>query len=164
MYFCTKDGLRALVDSLHFGTEGITVINQALDGNDKLQELFNKEKGFEALIDYLYKGNKNLEGKLMDPAIIMQVLEILELGSLNEIVRASLSDKKKIKDLFLVVVKSIDQAENRPLVSSLVQFAANLCYGNGKFRVMLRTEIDFLGTIHELLKSTEKEANDQKKD
>jgi len=41
------------------------------------------------------------------------ILQILETGSLNEVVRANLSDKKKIKDLFLVVIKSIDIPKNK---------------------------------------------------
>jgi hypothetical protein len=39
---------------------------------------------------------------------------------MNEFVRENLSEKKKIKDLFLVVIKSIDIKENRKLVSSLI--------------------------------------------
>lgn len=39
---------------------------------------------------------------------------------MNEFVRESLSEKKKIKDLFLVVIKSINITENRKLVSSLI--------------------------------------------
>lgn len=39
---------------------------------------------------------------------------------MNEMVRDSLSEKKKIKDLFMIVIKSIDIAENRKLVSSLI--------------------------------------------
>ena len=68
------------------------------------------------------------------------ILEILETGSLNEMVRGQLSEKKKIKDLFLVVIRSVSVEENRKLLSSLIQFASNLCYGTGKFRTMLRAE------------------------
>lgn len=49
----------------------------------------------------------------------------------------NLSEKKKIKDLFMVVIRSIDIAENRTLVASLIQFVSNLCYGTNKFRRML---------------------------
>lgn len=75
---------------------------------------------------------------------------------MNEFVREALSEKKKIKDLFLVVIRSIDIKENRKLVSSLLQFASNLCYGTGKFRIMLRSEnpIEFLKTLKEILLST----------
>jgi hypothetical protein len=62
------------------------------------------------------------------------ILHILENGSMNESVRKSLSDKKKIKDLFLVVVHSIDISKNKQTVASLVQFFSNLCYGTGKLR------------------------------
>jgi len=48
-----------------------------------------------------------------------------------------LSDKKKIKDLFLVVVNSIEIGKNKKLISSLVMFLSNLCYGTGKLRQML---------------------------
>lgn len=53
---------------------------------------------------------------------------------MNEQVRGNLSDKKKIKDLFLVVVRSIDIAMNKMLCSSLIQFISNLCHGQGKLR------------------------------
>lgn len=59
---------------------------------------------------------------------------------MNESVRSNLSDKKKIKDLFLVVVKSIEVSKNKVLISSLVQFFSNLCYGTGKLRQMLARE------------------------
>ena len=56
---------------------------------------------------------------------------------MNEAVRGNLSDKKKIKDLFLVVVNSIEIGKNKKLISSLVMFLSNLCYGTGKLRQML---------------------------
>jgi len=70
-------------------------------------------------------------------------------------VRANLSEKKKIKDLFLVVIRAINITENRKLVASLVQFVSNLCYGTGKFRRLLMTEssIDFIKTLKEILVS-----------
>ena len=76
---------------------------------------------------------------------------------MNEFVRENLSEKKKIKDLFLVVINSIDIKQNRKLVSSLIQFVSNLCYGTGKFRQMLRSEnpSDFLGTLKSILISVE---------
>ena len=39
---------------------------------------------------------------------------------MNEQVRLGLSEKKKIKDLVLVVFKSIEAKENRRLLSSLI--------------------------------------------
>ena len=92
------------------------------------------------LIDYLNKSNQNVESKTLESPVIHKTLEVLESASLNEFVREHLSEKKKIKDLFLVVIKAIDIDANRKLVSSLIQFTSNLCYGNGKFRVMLRSE------------------------
>jgi hypothetical protein len=68
------------------------------------------------------------------------ILYILETGSMNEPVRMNLSDKKKIKDLFLVVINSIEIGKNKELISSLVQFFSNLCYGQGKLRSMLARE------------------------
>lgn len=39
---------------------------------------------------------------------------------MNEEVRGKLSEMSKIKDLFLIVIKSINISENRKLVSSLI--------------------------------------------
>jgi len=81
------------------------------------------------------------------------ILQILEAGSLNESVRANLSDKKKIKDLFLVVIRSIDIPSNQMLVSSLIQFISNLCYGTGKLKQMLARENlqEFMATVKQIL-------------
>ena len=89
------------------------------------------------MIDHLYKKNVNSEGAILDTNSISQILGLLENGSLVESVRVNLSEKKKMKDLFLVVIKSIEIRENRKLVASLIQFVSNLCYGTGKFRKML---------------------------
>ena len=64
-----------------------------------------------------------------------------------------MSDKKKIKDLFLVVVRSIEIPSNKMLVSSLIQFISNLCYGTGKLKQMLAREDlqEFTGTIKQIL-------------
>lgn len=56
---------------------------------------------------------------------------------MNESVRGNLSDKKKIKDLFLVVINSLEISKNKKLISSLIMFFSNLCYGTGKLRQML---------------------------
>ena len=84
--------------------------------------------------------NQNAEGKTLDYSDMLVILYILETGSMNESVRNNLSDKKKIKDLFLVVIRSIEIAKNKELISSLVQFFSNLCYGQGKLRSMLARE------------------------
>ena len=84
---------------------------------------------------------------------------------MNEFVRLHLSEKKKIKDLFLVVIKSIEPKDNRKLLSSLIQFVSNLCYGTGKFRTMLRSENsnDFFNKLSVVFQSTaEVEADKQK--
>jgi hypothetical protein len=84
---------------------------------------------------------------------------------MNEVVRVNLSEKKKIKDLFLVVFKSIEAKENRKLLSSLIQFVSNLCYGTGKFRTMLRAEnlSEFFGTLCQIIKSTSEAEEDKTK-
>jgi hypothetical protein len=96
---------------------------------------------------------------------VHRILEILENASMNEQVRLGLSEKKKIKDLFLVVIRSIDAKENRKLLSSLIQFVSNLCYGTGKFRTMLRTENtqDFFGTLKSVLQSVSEVEEDKTK-
>lgn len=93
------------------------------------------------------------------------ILEILEAGSMNEAVRLHLSERKKIKDLFLVVIKSVNIKENRRLLSSLIQFVSNLCYGTGKFRTMLRSEnpSDFFGNLTLVLHSTSDQEQDKQK-
>jgi hypothetical protein len=82
-------------------------------------------------------------------------MDIIEEGTMNALVREGLSEKKKIKDLFLVVVRSIDLKEQRPLVASLISTVSNLCYGNGKFRQMLKAEVptSFFGTLNQVLLS-----------
>mmetsp|Transcript_10000 Transcript_10000/g.15148 ORF Transcript_10000/g.15148 Transcript_10000/m.15148 type:complete len:388 (-) Transcript_10000:91-1254(-) len=84
--------------------------------------------------------NQNSEGKTLSYSDMLLVLQILETGSMNEAVRLNLSDKKKIKDLFLVVIRSIEIPKNKTLISSLIQFISNLCYGQGRLRQMLARE------------------------
>jgi hypothetical protein len=90
---------------------------------------------------------------------------MLEQATMNEFIRLNLSEKKKIKDLFLVVFHSIEAKDNRKLLSSLIQFVSNLCYATGKFRTMLRAETpaDFLGTLTSLLQSTADVETDKQK-
>lgn len=64
--------------------------------------------------------NANKEMKTLKSKELVQILQILESGTLNESVRSNLSDKKKIKDLFLVVVRSIDVAKNKEVAATLV--------------------------------------------
>mmetsp|Transcript_709 Transcript_709/g.400 ORF Transcript_709/g.400 Transcript_709/m.400 type:complete len:93 (-) Transcript_709:849-1127(-) len=85
---------------------------------------------------------------------------------MNEAVRESLAEKKKIKDLFLVVLRSIDMSFNKALISSLLSFISNLCYGSNKFKTMLRSENmeEFLGMIGHILKNNDEPDNDGQKD
>lgn len=64
-----------------------------------------------------------------------------------------MSDKKKIKDLFLVVIRSIEINKNKKLISSLLQFISNLCYGSGKLKMMLAKEnmSEFSATLRDVL-------------
>ena len=64
--------------------------------------------------------NQNAEGKTLSLDEMLTILQVLEAGSLNEQVRHNLSDKKKIKDLFLVVIRSVDIPKNKALISSLI--------------------------------------------
>ena len=68
----------------------------------------------------MHKKNFNAEGATLEPETIEKILVILENASMNEAVRMNLSEKKKIKDLFLVVIRSIDIKQNRSLVASLI--------------------------------------------
>ena len=105
----------------------------------------------------MHKKNINAEGATLEPETIEKILVILENASMNEAVRMNLSEKKKIKDLFLVVIRSIDIKQNRSLVASLIQFVSNLCYGTNKFRRMLitgqDTPADFIQTLSSILMS-----------
>lgn len=106
----------------------------------------------------MYKKNVNAEGATLSADNIFKILTILENGSMSEPVRMNLSEKKKVKDLFMVVIKSIDINQNRKVVSSLIQFASNLCYGTGKFRrLLIATEspLDFIQTLSSILESVQ---------
>lgn len=69
---------------------------------------------------------------------------LLENASMNDVVRGKLSEMSKIKDLFLIVIRTVDVNKNKNLVSSLIQFVANLCSGNGKLRKILAGETNLL--------------------
>ena len=68
----------------------------------------------------MYKKNVNSEGATLSADSIHKILVILENGSMKEVVRMNLSEKKKVKDLFLVVIRAIDIDKNRAVVSSLI--------------------------------------------
>ena len=107
----------------------------------------------------MYKKNVNAEGATLSAETIHKIMQILENGTMNETVRMNLSEKKKVKDLFLVVIRAIDIDKNRPVVASLIQFASNLCYGTGKFRRLLisgEAPTDFIATLSSILTSVSK--------
>lgn len=114
---------------------------------------FQKQHLYEGLIDFMQDSNKNAEEKTLSYEDMLIILQILEQGSLNEQVRSNLSDKKKIKDLFLVVINTIVISKNKKLVASLIQFISNLCYGQGKLKAMLAREniSDLVSTFQKIL-------------
>lgn len=163
-YFNAKDGFKALTDSLHFNFEALPILEQLLQANEKLREDYQRQHQYEALIDFIYRRNVKVEGATLPSEVIYQIVTMLESASLNEVVRANLSDKHKIKDLFLVVIRSIEVKENMKLVSALVQFVSNLCYGQGKFRQKLAQEppLEFFQTISAVLQLVQTSFIDQK--
>ena len=110
------------------------------------------------MIDFLYRRNIKSDGPTLPNEHVYSILVLLENASLSEVVRSTLSEMTKIKDLFLIVIRSIEVLENMKLVSSLIQFISNLCYGTGKFRKMLAMEppVEFLTTIESILEMTSK--------
>ena len=119
-YFQVKGGLKVLCDSLYLNLNALDMLSKLLTAeNLKLQDAFQRDHLYEHLIDLLQSSNQNAEGKTMDYDDMLKILQIMESGSMNEEVRTNLSDKKKIKDLFLVVIRSIDIVKNKTLVSSL---------------------------------------------
>jgi len=119
-YFNAKDGFKVLVASLHFGLEALPMLTTYLVDSEKLRDDFQRQHLYEEIIDFMHKRNVNAEGATLDSAVIHQLLMVLEGGSMVDAVRANLSEKKKIKDLFLVVINAININENRKLVASLV--------------------------------------------
>jgi hypothetical protein len=156
-YFNAKDGFKVLVDSLYHGCEALKILESLLPKSDKLREDFQRQHLYEGLIDFLYKRNVKAEGPTLDNESVFSILVLLENASLNDVVRGTLSEKTKIKELFLIVIRSIDISENRKMISSLIQFASNLCYGQGKFRRMLCQEapLEFFGSLEEILASVQ---------
>lgn len=120
LYFNVKDGFKTMVDSLEFNANALPIISNILDKDNKMQEEFQRQKLYEKLIDFLNKSQANTESKTLENNIVHLILEILETASMNEFVRENLAEKKKIKDLFLVVIRSIKVEDNRKLVSSLI--------------------------------------------
>ena len=159
LYISATSGFKVLVDSLYLNSKsGVLAILQdklTSDDSKKLQDDFQRDHLYEALIDFMNLANQNAEGKTLSLDEMLTILQILEAGSLNEQVRHNLSDKKKIKDLFLVVVRSVKIPRNKKLLAALIQFVANLCHGSGKLKQMLSREDsrEFFMTIAMLLKA-----------
>lgn len=120
LYFNAKDGFKVLVESLNYGMEAIPILSDQLLDNESLRDTFQRQHLYEAIIDFMHKRNVNAEGATLDSEVIFKLLAILENGSMVDIVRENLSEKKKIKDLFLVVIRAVNIDENRRLVASLV--------------------------------------------
>jgi len=157
-YFNAKEGLKLMVESLYYGPEALPILTILLATDEKMREDFQRQHLYEKLIDFLFNRNQNAEGKTLDNYVVYETLVLLENASMAEVVRSNLSEKKKIKDLFLVVINSINIEENRKLVSSLIQFVSNLCYGTGKFRKMLSTTDNavFIKSMKDILVSVTK--------
>ena len=136
-YFNTSDGNKVLLDSLEFNDNCIDILSDTLLKYQKLREDFQRQKLYERLIDFLTKRNLDAEGNTLADEKVLRILTLLENASMHEEVRTDLSEKKKIKDLFLVIIRSVNIRKNRVLIAQLISFASNLCYGTGKFRRML---------------------------
>ncbi|CAI2384675.1 unnamed protein product [Moneuplotes crassus] len=154
LYFVKNKGLICLKDSLLHNTVGIEVLDKILEKKEKVKEEFQKSKGYEALIDYLYSRSLNPEKKALESSVVKKVFGILEDATLNEFVRNQLSEKKKIKDLFISVLKALDVDENISLFGTLISFGSNLCFGKHmtRFRELLKKDFgDLMNQILEML-------------
>lgn len=63
---------------------------------------------------------------------------------MNALIWSSLSEKKKIKDLFINVIKVLNVQEHSKVLVTLLSFGTNLCYGkdNFKFWELLKPNFD----------------------
>lgn len=120
LYFNAKDGFRTLVHSLEHNLECLQILADLVIDNEQLKDDFQRNHQYEALIDFMYKKNVNAEGATLPADAVYKILTILENGSMSEVVRMNLSEKKKVKDLFLIVIKAININQNRKVVSSLI--------------------------------------------
>jgi len=138
-----------LKDSFRHNTVGVAVLEKILSLNEKVKEEFQKAKGYEAMIDYLHTRSISPETKSLNAQIVSKVFSILEEATLNDYVRGQLSEKKKIKDLFVSVLKALDLQENTALFGTLISFGSNLCFGKHetKFRELLKKDFGDLMNI-----------------
>lgn len=126
LYFVKNEGLLILRDSFSHNTVGIDILEDILANNEKVKEEFQKIKGYESMIDYLHSRSKTPEQKNLEASVVKKVFTILEDATLNEYVRTQLSEKKKIKDLFVSVIKALDVDQNISVFGTLISFGSNL--------------------------------------
>lgn len=154
LYFVKNKGLLVLKDSFAHNTVGLDVLDKILTNNEKIKEEFQKVKGYESLIDQLHSRSATPEKKSLESSVVKQVFGLLEDATLNDHVRAQLSEKKKIKDLFISVIKALDLDENITLFGTLISFGSNLCFGKyqTKFRELLKKNFaDLMNEIVNML-------------
>jgi len=83
LYFTRKDGFKVLVDSLEFNHEALHLFQELVSPDEKQIEFFQRHKGYEALIDFLFLKNSNTEGKLLEPKVVQLIMEIIEEATMN---------------------------------------------------------------------------------
>ena len=106
------------------------------------------------------------EKKALESSVVKQVFGILEDSTLNEFVRNQLSEKKKIKDLFIAVFKVLDIEDNISLFGTLISFGSNLCFGKHmpRFRELLKKDFgDLMNEIVALVNYVLKNLKQDKK-
>lgn len=64
-YFNVSGGIAVLVDSLYHSQIALPLIQQMLESNKKLQDDFQREHLYDALIDFLAHSNRNSEQKTL---------------------------------------------------------------------------------------------------
>ncbi len=67
-------------------------------------------------------------------------LEILEDGSLNDLVRGELAGRRKVKDMFLKTLESLNAVDHSELLSLLLSFVSNLCYAGPQFKELMKPD------------------------
>jgi len=72
-----------LVDSLEYNSEALTLISELIVPQQKLTEDFQRQKGYEKLIDFLHNKNKNVEAKLLEPEVVHKIMSIIEEATMN---------------------------------------------------------------------------------
>ena len=149
LYFIKNKGFEVIKDSLKHNNFAIQILDKVLNMGNKIKEEFQKSKGYETLIDYLHARSVDHETKGLESSIVKTIFSILEEATLNEYVRTQLSEKKKIKELFISVLKALDLQENTNLIATLISFGSNLWFGKYeiKFREFLKKDFGDLMNI-----------------